>query len=85
MFGIKIVSEKEYDGLKTEIKGYYDGINETNQYLRAIEAHMKGRKLAPIQPMDRMAIRDAYATSAAVMVWSTTLPRMWERLPVTLS
>ena len=67
MFGIKIVSEKEYNGLKTEIKGYYDGINETNQYLRAIEAHMKGRKLAPIAPMDRMAIRDTYASSAAVM------------------
>lgn len=67
MFGIKIVTEKEYNSLKTEIKGYYDGANEMNQYLRAIETHMRGRKLAPIVPMDRVAIRDAYASSAAVM------------------
>lgn len=67
MFGIKIVSEKEYDGLKTEIKGYYDSQNEMNEYLRAIDVHLKGRKLAPMTPMGRNAIRDAYANNAAVM------------------
>lgn len=67
MFGIKIVSEKEYDSLKTEVKGFYDSQNGLNQYLRAIDVHMKGRKLAPMTPMGRNAIRDAYANNAAVM------------------
>ena len=67
MFGIKIVSEKEYNGLKTEVKGYYDSVNEANEYLRAIEAHLKGTKLAPSFPMDRTKIREAYRTNAAVM------------------
>ena len=67
MFGIKIVSEKEYNGLKTEVKGYYDSVNEANEYLRAIETHLKGTKLAPSFPMDRTKIREAYRTSAAVM------------------
>ena len=67
MFGLKIISEKEYNGLKIEKKGYYDADNETNQYLRAIESHMKGRKLAPFIPMSREAIRKAYEQSASVM------------------
>ena len=67
MFGIKIVSEKEYEGLKTEVKGFYDTQNELNEYLRAIDVHMKGRKLAPLTPMGRNAIRDSYANNAAVM------------------
>ena len=67
MFGIKIVSEKEYEGLKTEVKGFYDTQNELNEYLRAIDVHMKGRKLAPMTPMGRNAIRDTYANNAAVM------------------
>lgn len=67
MFGIKIVSEKEYEGLKTEVKGFYDSQNELNEYLRAIDVHMKGRKLAPMTPMGRKAIRDSYANNAAVM------------------
>ena len=67
MFGIKIVSEKEYEGLKTEVKGFYDSQNELNEYLRAIDVHMEGRKLAPMTPMGRKAIRDSYANNAAVM------------------
>ena len=67
MFGIKIVSEKEYNGLKTEIKGYYDSQNEMNEYLRAIDVHLKGRKLPEMTPMSRKAIRDSYANNAAVM------------------
>ena len=67
MFGIKIVSEKEYNVLKTEVKGYYDSMNGANEYLRAIETHLKGTKLAPAMPMDRTKIREAYRTSAAVM------------------
>lgn len=67
MFGLKIVSEKEWNGLRTEVKGYYDAQNELNEYLRAIDVHMKGRKLAPLTPMSRRAIREAYEGSAAVM------------------
>ena len=67
MLGIKIVSEKEYESLKTEVKGFYDSQNELNEYLRAIDVHMKGRKLAPMTPMGRNAIRDSYANNAAVM------------------
>ena len=67
MFGIKIVSEKEYDGLKREIKGYYDNANEVNEYLKAISTHLKGRKLPPMTPMARTQIRNAYETSASVM------------------
>jgi HK97 family phage portal protein len=67
MFGIKIVSEKEYEGLKSEVKGFYDTQNELNEYLRAIDVHLKGRKLPPMTPMSRTAIRDAYVHSAAVM------------------
>lgn len=67
MLGIKIVSEKEYESLKTEVKGFYDTQNELNEYLRAIDVHMKGRKLAPMTPMGRNAIRDSYANNAAVM------------------
>ena len=67
MFGLKIVSEKEWNGLRTEVKGYYDAQNELNEYFRAIDVHMKGRKLAPLTPMSRRAIREAYEGSAAVM------------------
>jgi phage portal protein BeeE len=42
-------------------------VNEVNEYLRAIDTHIKGRKLAPMIPMDRTKIREAYRTSAAVM------------------
>lgn len=67
MFGLKIVSEKEWNDLRTEVKGYYDAQNELNEYFRAIDVHMKGRKLAPLTPMSRRAIREAYEGSAAVM------------------
>lgn len=67
MFGIKIVSEKEWNGLKTEVKGYYDSANELNEYFKAIESTMRGRKLAPMGEISRIQIRDAYAKNAAVM------------------
>ena len=67
MFGIKIVSEKEWNGLKTEVKGYYDSANELNEYFKAIESTMRGRKLTPMGEISRIQIRDAYAKNAAVM------------------
>ena len=67
MLGIKILSQKEYEGLRTEIKGFYDKENEMNEYLRAIEKLLQGKKLPDITPMSRKEIRDTYKTSAAVM------------------
>ena len=68
MFGLKIVSEKEWNGLQMEKKGYYGyAENEMNQYLRAVDQYMRGRKLAPFTPMSRDAIKNVYETSAAVM------------------
>ena len=67
MFGIKIVSEKEYEGLRTEIKGFYDSMNEVNEYFKAIETSMRGRKLPPLTPIARTQIRHAYETGGAVM------------------
>ena len=67
MFGIKIVSEKAYNALKLEKKGFYDANNDENRYFAAIEQNIKGRKLAPFIPMSREAIRKSYEQSAAVM------------------
>ena len=67
MFGIKIVSEKEWNGLRTEVKGYYDSANELNEYFKAIESAVRGRKLAPMGEYSRLQIRDTYAKNAAVM------------------
>lgn len=67
MLGIKIVSEKKYDALRAEVKGYYDDKNNNNEYFDAISQLMQGRKLAPFIPLSREAIRDAYETSASVM------------------
>lgn len=67
MFGIKIVSEKKMKALETEVKGYYDSRNELNEYLRAIDVYLKGRKLPDMTPMSRKAVRDSYANNAAVM------------------
>lgn len=66
MFGIKIVSEKKLKALETEAKGYYDSMNEANEYFRAIEASLRGKKLAPMTPMSRVAIRDAYEHGGVV-------------------
>ncbi len=66
MFGIKIVSEKKYDALRSEVKGYYDDKNRDNLYFGAISQLMQGRKLAPFIPLSRQAIKQSYERSAAV-------------------
>ena len=67
MFGIKIVSEKAYNALKLEKKGFYDANNEENRYFAAIDSYLKGRKLAPVMTLSREAIKESYERSAAVM------------------
>lgn len=49
-----------------ERKGYYDAENQYNEYFRAIDTFMRGKKLAPLTPMGRMSIRDAYEHGGAV-------------------
>lgn len=67
MFGIKIVSEKKIEALETQVKGFYDSQNEMNEYFRAIESLLKGKKLPPMAMMDRTQIRDAYTGGCSVM------------------
>ncbi len=67
MFGLSIVSTKEINQLRDEIKGFYDsGNNADNLYLAALAGCTKGLELAPLTPISRAAIREAYETSAPV-------------------
>lgn len=67
MFGLSIVSTKEINQLRDEIKGFYDsGNNAENLYLAALAGCTKGLELAPLTPISRAAIREAYETSAPV-------------------
>lgn len=68
MFGLSIVSTKEIQALKNEIKGFYDDMstNAGNVYLSAIAGCTKGLELPPLTPLSRMAIRELYETSAPV-------------------
>ena len=53
--------------LRDEIKGFYDsGNNAENLYLAALAGCTKGLELAPLTPISRAAIREAYETSAPV-------------------
>lgn len=67
MFGIKIVSEKEYNSLKTEIKGYYDSVNAVNEYFMAISTQLKGAKLPSVDAISRKQVKEVYETSASVL------------------
>lgn len=67
MFGLSIVSTKEITQLRDEIKGFYDSSNNAeNLYLAALAGCTKGLELAPLTPISRAAIREAYETSAPV-------------------
>lgn len=68
MFGLSIVSKKEIDALRSEIKGFYDDIghNAGNYYLSAIAGCTRGLELPPLQELDRMKIQEYYRTSAPV-------------------
>ena len=67
MFGLSIVSTKEINQLRDEIKGFYDSSNNAeNLYLAALAGCTKGLELAPLTPISRAAIREAYETSAPV-------------------
>ena len=63
----KLIRTKEYDALKTEIKGYYDQTEKDNIYLNALAKQMQGLKLPDMTGMSRLSIRNAYETCAPVM------------------
>lgn len=70
MFGLKILSEKRYQALEKQVKGYYgDSIirNENNEYIRAVTNVIKGVQLPPLLPVNRANIKRIYETSAPVM------------------
>ena len=64
----KLIRTKEYDALQTEIKGYFEQVVESNQYLAALQKQLaNGLRLPNIVNIDREGIRRAYETSAPVM------------------
>ena len=64
----KLIRTKEYDALQTEIKGYFEQVEESNQYLAALQKQLaNGLRLPNIVNIDREGIRRAYETSAPVM------------------
>ena len=64
----KLIRTKEYDALQTEIKGYYAQMEDTNEYLLALQKQLaNGMRLPNLVGIDREGIRRAYETSAPVM------------------
>ena len=63
----KLIRTKEYDALKTEIKGYYDQTEKDNAYLEALAKQMQGLRLPSMEGLSRESIRKAYETCAPVM------------------
>ena len=53
--------------LEVELKGYYGGDNETNEYLRAIAKQLQGIEMAPWIKITRDEIKATYETCAPVM------------------
>ena len=63
----KLIRTKEYDALKTEIKGYYEQTEKDNAYLEALAKQMQGLRLPSMEGLSRDSIRKAYETCAPVM------------------
>ena len=69
---MKILSNKTYLQMTEkvqeaeQIKGFYDGDNAENEYLRKIAAQMKGIKLPEMAVLNREQIKQAYETCAPV-------------------
>ena len=68
MFGLSLISTKEIELLRSEMKGFYDDIrnNANNEYLKAIAACTRGLELPPFQELDRTKIQQYYRQSAPV-------------------
>ena len=67
MAPLKIISKKEYDALRNEVKGYYEQVEDNNAYLKAISAQMQKLRLPDMSVISREQIKRIYETSAPVM------------------
>ena len=67
MFGLRIISDKRFNALTTEKKGYYGPDESVNEYLTIISRQMKGMEMPKMLPLSRLEIKKAYETIAPVM------------------
>ena len=69
---MKILSNRKYEELAAqvqqaqELKGFYDGKNQENEYLQKIAVQLNGVKLPPMNVLSREQIRKAYEQLAPV-------------------
>ena len=63
----KLIRTKEYDALKTEIKGFYEQSENVNTYLASIKKMIPSLGLPNMGTMSREQIRAAYENNAPVM------------------
>lgn len=63
----KLIRTKDYDALKSEIKGFYEETEKQNIYLSALEKQLQGLRLPNMNGISREQIRNIYETSAPVM------------------
>ena len=67
MFGLNIVKTKDYDALRSELKGYYSNEEKLNEYLKIIAPQLKGAEMVHIANYTREQLKDAYQSIAPVM------------------
>ncbi|MGN0073678.1 MAG: phage portal protein [Collinsella sp.] len=67
MFGFSTIKTKDLDRLRQEAKGYYSQSKTTDDYMRLIQAQLKGLDLGSISSFSRDQIKQAYETMAPVM------------------
>ena len=67
MFGLRIISDKRFNALTMEKKGYYGPDESVNEYLTIISRQMKGMEMPKMLPLSRLEIKKAYETIAPVM------------------
>lgn len=63
----KLVRAKEYNALKTEVKGFYEREDEVNTYLASLKKMIPSLGLPDMGRMSREQIRKAYEQNAPVM------------------
>lgn len=57
----------EIEALEAEKKGYYDSVNEANEYIRALSSQIRGMRLPNLDKISREDIKRAYEQIAPVM------------------
>lgn len=67
MFGLSTIKTKDYEALKSELKGFYSQEETVNEYLRIIAPQLKGLEMGKIGQFTREEIKKAYETIAPVM------------------